>query len=328
LGEGWQARGWAGGASRLAEDGKTVLLGGMNFFMAVMRAAGGLSLALLAHGAEEEAMTLVLKEKAKLEIQREGKTTGTVSLAAGTELIFVEIDEDWLRVKFRSLEGRVPVAATDFIDRVGAAQQKAKAKALEKAGAETKAEAMEIARQVAESKKGAAKAKPNPPKPAPSAMMQLLEGKLVKLQGSGIKPVAAEQLAGVKFYAIYFSASWCGPCKEFTPGFVDAYRKIREIYPEFETVFVSRDRSEADTMAYMKADKMPWATVRWDELPTMKELDRYAGPGIPCLVLVDEKGKVLSDSFRRGNYAGPGAVLEDAWKLLKEYRRKNPRAKM
>ena len=297
----------------------------------MMRAAGGLGLALVALGAAQTPTTLVLKEKTKLEIQREGKTTGTVALAAGTEVTFVEVDESWLRVRFRSLEGRVPLAATDYIEQAAMSQEKAEAAAKAKADAQFEAEAKaveaEIARQVGGAKKGAAKAKANPAAPASSAMAQLLEGKLVRLEGSANKPVAAEQLAGVKFYAIYFSASWCGPCKEFTPGFADAYRKIREIYPEFEAVFVSRDRSEADTMAYMRADKMPWATVRWDEVPTMKELDRYAGPGIPCLVLVDEKGKVLSDSFRGGSYVGPDAVLEDTWKLLKEYRRKNPRAK-
>ncbi len=304
----------------------------MKLLMNLTRLAGLWGGAMLALNAADMPKTLVLKEPTKLEIQRDGKTTGTVALAAGTELAVVETAGEWIRVKFRSLEGRVPVAKTDFLERMAATQEKAEAAALAQAEAEAKAEAAEIARQAVEGRKGAVQPKPKPkPKPAApktTVMEQRLEGKLVKLEGSAIKPVAAEQLAGVKFYAIYFSASWCGPCKEFTPEFADAYRKIREIYPEFDAVFVSRDRSAADTTAYMKADKMTWPAVRWDALPKVKELDRYAGPGIPCLVLVDEKGNVLSDSFRGGNYVGPDAVLEDTWKLLKEYRRKNPRAKM
>jgi hypothetical protein len=44
-------------------------------------------------------------------------------------------------------------------------------------------------------------------------------------------------------------------------------------------------------------------------------------------VLVDQNGKVLSDTNRWGRYVGPDAVLEDTWKILRDYRRKNPRAK-
>ena len=40
---------------------------------------------------------------------------------------------------------------------------------------------------------------------------------------------------------------------------------------------------------------------------------------------MDENGRVLSDSYRHGNYVGPHAVLNDIWKILREYREQNPR---
>ncbi len=60
---------------------------------------------------------------------------------------------------------------------------------------------------------------------------------------------------------------------------------------------------------------------------TSEEIMRYCGNGIPCLVLVDEKGKVLSDTNRGGDYVGPQVVLDDTRKLLQKYRQKNPRQK-
>lgn len=77
----------------------------------------------------------------------------------------------------------------------------------------------------------------------------------------------------------------------------------------------------------MRGDKMAWAAVRFDAVDGLDEITRYAGNGIPCLVLIDANGKVLSDSFREGNYVGPQTVLNDTTKRLSDDRRKNPRVK-
>jgi nucleoredoxin len=173
-------------------------------------------------------------------------------------------------------------------------------------------------------------ATPAPVAPAPghtaaNALERALAGKLVHLEGGVLRPFSLAQLAGVKFYAIYFSASWCPPCREFTPGLVDAYGKIRELYPEFELVLVNRDRTPQDMEAYMRDDRMQFPAIGWDSIRFAAEINRYAGEGIPDLVLVDENGRVLSDSFRDGGYVGPDAVLDDTWKFLRDYRRQNPR---
>lgn len=43
----------------------------------------------------------------------------------------------------------------------------------------------------------------------------------------------------------------------------------------------------------------------------MKEIQKYAGTGIPCLVLVDREGKVLSHSYEGQTYVGPTKVMND-----------------
>ena len=42
-------------------------------------------------------------------------------------------------------------------------------------------------------------------------------------------------------------------------------------------------------------------------------------------LLVNEQGKVLSDTNRGGDYVGPQAVLEDARRILQQYRQRHPR---
>jgi nucleoredoxin len=147
-------------------------------------------------------------------------------------------------------------------------------------------------------------------------MQRRLSGKIVRLENGSLKPVDAATLGGVKYYGLYYSASWCGPCRQFTPQFVAAYKQLKQQYPEFEVVFISADRSAGAMADYVKADGMPWLALKYDDAQSNGELTRYGGPGIPCLVLVDPAGRVLSDSFEGDNYVGPGKVLNDAQRLL------------
>jgi len=73
---------------------------------------------------------------------------------------------------------------------------------------------------------------------------------------------------------------------------------------------MSSDRSEKDMFAYMRETKMPWAALQFKGAAASRLSKHYAGPGIPCLVLVSPSGKVLADSFQGGRYVGPQWVLD------------------
>jgi nucleoredoxin len=144
-----------------------------------------------------------------------------------------------------------------------------------------------------------------------------IKGDLVSLQGKNMHRLDDAPLAGVKYFGIYYSASWCGPCKAFTPKLVEFYNRIKSDNPQFELLFVSHDNSDKEMEAYMKTDSMPWPAIAYNKLKSNKQLASYAGPGIPCLVLVDANGKVLSDSYVAGSYVGPAKVMADIEKTLK-----------
>jgi nucleoredoxin len=147
------------------------------------------------------------------------------------------------------------------------------------------------------------------------ALASSLKGDLVGAGNSALGPVEDERLAKKKLIALYFSALWCGPCRKFTPELVQFYNRVAPAHPEFEIVFVSRDRSPFSMATYMRDMKMPWPAVKFDKVPEKEQLLKYAGPGIPCLVLIDAEGRVISHTYEGTQYLGPGKVLADLDKM-------------
>ncbi len=278
----------------------------------------------LAAGLPEE---ITVTQPAKLELMHGDKVGGTIGLNRGDKLDVVDVSGTYVLVRYRNVNGRVLAAQTDlppaFLNAPPKAANEPPITAMSDPGM------MNAPPPPAPPPVAAAPAVAQPAAPytPANAMERTLAGKLLHLEGGVLRPLAPARLAGVKFYALYFSASWCAPCQQFTPELIDAYGKIRAVYPEFEVVLVNRDRSPAEMFAYMRDDKMPWPALRWTDIAGASAINRYAGEGIPDLVLVDANGKVLSDSFRWGSYVGPDAVLDDTWSFLRDYRRKNPRPK-
>jgi nucleoredoxin len=154
------------------------------------------------------------------------------------------------------------------------------------------------------------------PAPATNTTAALLAGKLVTLNGKKFEDFDAAQLGRKKYLAIYFSASWCPPCRQFTPELVRMYKRKKAARDKFDVIFVSADKTEESMLGYMKEDDMEWPAIAYDKLRG-NPLSKYGGRGIPCLVVLDENGTVVSHSYEGENYVGPTKVMKDLEKLLK-----------
>lgn len=96
-----------------------------------------------------------------------------------------------------------------------------------------------------------------------------------------------------KLLLLYFSASFCGPCRRFTPTLKEFYNNAGEDR-DFEVVFLSMDKSQKDYDTY--TSDMPWYALPHND--SCKQLTkalaaRYGVQGIPYLVIFDKDGSML-----------------------------------
>lgn len=143
-----------------------------------------------------------------------------------------------------------------------------------------------------------------------ASLEELVGPELVDADGNKVETASLEG----KVIGLYFSASWCGPCRAFTPSLV----KLRDRKDdEFEVVFVSSDRSAEDQAEYMKDYDMEWPAIPHDS-PRRQELGaKYGIRGIPSLVIVDDRGNLITKDGR-SEMSGSDS---DARKALRAWRR-------
>ena len=94
-----------------------------------------------------------------------------------------------------------------------------------------------------------------------------------------------------KYVGLYFSASWCGPCRSFTPKLIDFKNKHAD---NFEVVLIGSDGSAKAQQNYMKKYKMPWLALINQSAAAREISSQLEVEFIPCLVVLNQDGKVLT----------------------------------
>ncbi|CAP22346.1 Protein CBG00891 [Caenorhabditis briggsae] len=107
----------------------------------------------------------------------------------------------------------------------------------------------------------------------------------------------AEYLKG-KVVGLYFSASWCPPCRQFTPKLKRFYEEIKKKHPEFEVVFVSRDREDEDLREYFNEHMGAWAAIPFGNEKIQELLAKYEVKTIPAMRIVKPNGDVVVQDAR------------------------------
>jgi thiol-disulfide isomerase/thioredoxin len=125
---------------------------------------------------------------------------------------------------------------------------------------------------------------------------QLLPAHLINNQ---LKKVEMADVLGGKVVALYFSAHWCPPCRQFTPRLADLYRQARAAGKKFEVVFCSCDHTEEEFKGYFTSE-MPWFAINYDDHQREEVSGKFRVSSIPRLVILSTTGKVIVDNAAGG----------------------------
>jgi thiol-disulfide isomerase/thioredoxin len=150
-----------------------------------------------------------------------------------------------------------------------------------------------------------------------STVAKAIKGKLQILKDGKLVDFNPGDRPEPEFYAIYFSAHWCGPCRRFTPKLVKAYQSLQALPKVAEKVavlFNSWDNDRNEQIQYVNEVGMPWPIVKFNA--NIDIIEKWKGNGIPCMAVINRNGDILFHSYNGGEYQGADQPWSDLLGLL------------
>jgi nucleoredoxin len=146
------------------------------------------------------------------------------------------------------------------------------------------------------------------PEKAESEIFEILPENLYNAKGEaiGLKDLSEQ----VKVFALYFSASYCPPCKKFTPILKEFYDVMNEESKVLEIIFVSKDNSQEEMLGYF--EKMPWLSIKFGDAKIAHCFEKFCVEGIPQVVVLKNDGTLITKDGKKDVFT-KGEVAMDEW---------------
>uniref|UniRef100_A0A0K0E569 protein-disulfide reductase n=2 Tax=Strongyloides stercoralis TaxID=6248 RepID=A0A0K0E569_STRER len=116
-------------------------------------------------------------------------------------------------------------------------------------------------------------------------------------RGEDVAGKGADILKG-HVVGVYFSAGWCGPCRQFTPKLKRFYEKVKKEGKKFEVIFVSLDKEKEDALEYYDEKMGQWLIMDYNLDDSQALKDCCGIQTIPSFKIVKSDGSIAVDDAR------------------------------
>lgn len=141
-----------------------------------------------------------------------------------------------------------------------------------------------------------------------SSDLIILPETLLNLKGESIPSDELKK----KYIGLYFSASWCGPCRKFTPKLIEFRNRFVD---DFEVILVGADGSPKAQQNYMKKYSMPWLAMKNQSFEARQASKISGVEFIPYLVIINSSGKIISKNGK-AEISSKGSEAMEYWNKL------------
>ena len=148
---------------------------------------------------------------------------------------------------------------------------------------------------------------PSPAPASPALIYELLKGNLIHLERGELRKFDDEPVRQKKLFLLFVSSNSSELARTVTSSLASFYRRAASTHPEFETIFLSQDRTAFLMETYIHQAEMPWPAVVFEKTGS-KFAGRRVVYEVPSLVLVCGDGKIL--------YTSPGIQNSDMDKVI------------
>ncbi|XP_014218694.1 probable nucleoredoxin 1-1 [Copidosoma floridanum] len=126
--------------------------------------------------------------------------------------------------------------------------------------------------------------------------MEILKGNFL-VNANEETVIANEIIRSSEMIGLYFSASWCPPCRSLLPLLKATYKEARSRGAKLEVVFVPSDSDDQQMMRFFVDNHGPWFAVPVGPLTAAvrRKMQIHA---IPQLVVVNNRGEVVRRNGR------------------------------